>query len=293
METVSGGVSSSRYYDFLVDTTHLANQIENLGSTSLDAAVMMGIPFNRSLFRNYDIEPEPILTPIVLNADKTLAQIQIDSVGPNTFNGETFKLLLLQPYISSVNLIEIDRDYYLGPDMIVRFVYWRVLGGQIVFTGSFGDPLLDTDAQLESLRSSITPTDIIKTINTPPSPPTMMSRRYYIFRVTNTPNIIFSTPIPGSTEVNEIVTTYTYEGIRYRLTLPGNIFTRVAFTMYLNVLDENDNILDPPSTIHVVSTTGDPVQTLNVNLIVATKTLELTMKTLSLVNDLDIFVYSA
>lgn len=280
--------SVSRYYDFLVDTTHLANQIENLGSTSLDSAVMMGIRFDRSLFRNYDVQPELI----VLNADKTLAQIQTESVGPNTFNGETFKLLLLQPYISSVNLIEIDRDYYLGPDMIVRFVYWRVLGGQIVFTGSFGDPLLDTDVQLESLRSSITPTDIIKTINTPPSLPSMMSRRYYIFRVTNTPNIIFSSPIPGSTEVNEIITIYTYEGIRYRMTLPGNIFTRVAFTVYLNVLDEDDNVLDPPSSILVVSTTGDPVQTLGINLITATKTLEITMKTLSLVDELDLFIYA-
>lgn len=293
MESVTGGVSTSRYYDFRVDTTHLATQIENWGTGSLDTAVMMGIQFNRSLFRNYDIEPEPILTPIVLNADKTLAQIQLDSVGPNTFNGETFKLILLEPYLSSVNLIEIDRDYYLGPDMIVRFVYWRVIGGQIVFTGSFGDPLLDTDAQLESLRSSILPTDIIKTINTPASPPSMMNRRYYIFRVTNTPNIIFSQIVPGSTEVNSVSNVYTHEGMRYRMTLPGYIYTRVAFTVYLSLLDEDDNVIDPPSAVRVVSMTGDPITILGVNVIAATKTVEITMKTSSLIDELNLYVYAA
>jgi len=130
METVTGGVSFSRFYDFQVDTRALANDDTiwdniNPNPYALDGAVLVGIPFNRNSFKNYDLEPDPTLTLIIPSGNETIAQIQSDSEGPNTYAGETFKLLLLDPYISSVNLIEIDKDYYLGPAMIVRFVYWR------------------------------------------------------------------------------------------------------------------------------------------------------------------------
>lgn len=296
METVIAGVSFSRYYDFQVDARALANDDiiwDNINPNpyALDGAVLIGIPFNRNSFKNYDLDPEPLLIPIIPSGNKTLAQIQLDSEGPNTYAGETFKLLLLEPYISSVNLVEIDKDYYLGPAMIVRFVYWRSIGGEIVFTGSFGDPLMDTVQQLEDLRSSISLTDIIRTINTPPVGQSLIGRRYYIFRVTNTPNIIFSELQPSS-NTNENVSEYSLDGINYRLTVPGDAYNRVSFLMYLNTLDSNGILTDPPSSIRVVSLSNVPVQVLSVVLIPNTKTLKLTLKTMSLADELDLYVYT-
>jgi len=155
---------------------------------------------------------------------------------------------------------------------------------------------MDTDQQLEDLRSSIAPTDIIKTIDTPPTGPSLIGRRYYIFRVTNTPNIITTELQPsgnGGGNTNENVSEYSLDGINYRLTVPGDAYNQVSFLMYLNTLDSNGVLTDPPSSIRLVSLGNIQVQVLSVAIIPNTKTLKLILKTMSLATELDLYVYTA
>lgn len=247
-------------------------------TTPMDETIIIGIPFDRSTFKDFRLDPG---TPTMklITSYKTQSQAEQESIGPNMFAGETFKLLIIEPYSESINLIEIDHDYVLGNSLRVRFIYFRILNGQTVFTGSFGDPLMD----IPSHSLVINPIETITTINQPTS-----NRRYYIFRVTKTPNIIFSNRAQSVQVISE---KYSKDGINYRLTLPGYVYTNVSFVVYMNILDDNDEVIPPPANIRVVSNT--PIEIIDISLISSTNTLKLILKTSTLNNSFDFHLYNA
>lgn len=283
----------SYYYDFNLNTSTLASNIEmwdGLNITDpLDGTVIIGIRFDRSKFSDFEVNPT---TPesIVLTQYKTIVQARNDSIGPNTYQGETFKLLLLTPYNPSVNLVEINRDYLTGNSLIIRFVYYRILSNSIVFTGSFGDPMMDNDIALQALRTEIDPIKPFTTINQFGTGSTA-TRRYFIFKTTATPNIIFSDATV--TEATDMSENYTIAGIKYRLTVPGNVIKGLPFQVFLNVLDIGDNIIEPPTNTsdqYDVRAISDValVPSMTVNYITSTKTLRVILTINQLVNEFNL-----
>lgn len=291
MEYELAGVVQSYYYDFRINTESLARNEDlwddmNPSGLELDGALIMGIPFNRSLFRRYGEEPVQNIAPIYPDPEKTQAQVEFESIGPDTFAGETFKLLMITPYIVSVNLVEVNKDYNLTQYTMVRFVYWRLINGEIVFTGSFGDPILDS-VELESLRGEITETDNIKTLILP------TGKRVYIFKVTYTPNIIHTSKHSCPVNMPNDFEEYTAGDLTYRLYVPGDGYNNVSFFAYLMVYDSDGTLLDPPTQIRVVSLNQEPITVVSAAANTTTKIMTLTLKNDTLANELDFRVYKS
>lgn len=289
MEDTNRGEKWSRYFDFTLDTGILANDPNlwddlNHDDTYPDGVIFIGIPFDANLFKHHTVDNHPPAS-IVMSEYNTFEEATTQSEGPDTFSGQTFKLILLEPYNVSVNLIEINRDYHTGDSMIIRFIYYRTVSGEIVFTSSFGD-IVSNNQELDSFKPLIDQNHSVSVVNVTPM------KRYYIFRVTNTPNIIFSVTRFEKSE-DQYFEEYTNDGVNYRLTLPGHIYTDVPFILYLNTLNENGEIVEPPSNLRISSNISQnyKLEVLRSVLISDTKTWELTLKTNCLDPTMEIYVY--
>lgn len=151
--------------------------------------------------------------------------------------------------------IELNRVYDVGNSIKIKFLYYRVVGNEIYYTGYFGNLFLDNET---FPRLAIDISTRLNTIEVSENSNTII---YYILKITSTPNIIFSENIINVEGFSE---SYTDNGLIYSLELPDNTIVSLGFKCYLTVRDkisneiinniENFNILsDTPLTVLGIS----------------------------------------
>lgn len=197
-------------YDFLI----------NLSVFTPGEPVFFKVPYIDSKF----VDSRLPNTPMLLN------QTEIGSKPPKA----VYKLIYFtaDENRETPAKIELNRVYDVGNSSKIKFLYYRVVGNEIYYTGYFGNLFLDNET-FPALTIDIS--SMLNTIDVPQNGDTIT---YYILKITSTPNIIFSENVLDSTGFSE---SYNANGLKYLLELPDNVVIGIAFRCYLTVRDEVTN----------------------------------------------------
>lgn len=210
-------------YDFLVDLSVL----------ELGTPAFFEVPYVDSKF----IDSRLPNTPSPLN------QTEVGSRPPKAI----YKLIYFtaEENRETPAKIELNRIYDVANSDKVKFVYYRIVGDQIYYTGYFGNLFLNNET-FPHLTIDISTK--LNTIEITESGNTII---YYILKITSTPNIIFSENIINIEGFSE---SYNTNGLKYLLELPDNAISKLAFRCFLTVRDEiTDEIVNNIEEFDIVS----------------------------------------